>query len=192
MVRIPAGASSIDIRQNGYGGRKKDDNYIAVRDVDTGEYLMNGGFILSMFKKSIQYGDVILDYTGSDTVTERLNSTKPIKKDLVVEVLTVGALNPPDIIFTYLVSSEKQVEYRWMTADRWSHCDRLCKGELVLFKPTFPPVHMDSIKYKQSPWSQAGLRVCSLLLSIGVLGLLCNRNLFFVKLALGHLILRHP
>ena len=135
VVRIPAGASSIDIRQNGHGGRKKDDNYIAVRDVDTGEYLMNGGFILSMFKKSIQYGDVILDYTGSDTVTERLNSTKPIKKDLVVEVLTVGALNPPDIIFTYLVSREKQVEYRWMTADRWSHCDRLCKGELVLYKP---------------------------------------------------------
>ena len=138
VVRIPAGASSIDIRQNGHSGSKKDDNYIAVRDVDTGEYLMNGGFILSMFKKSIQYGDVILDYTGSDTVTERLNSTKPIKKDLVVEVLTVGALNPPDIIFTYLVSREKQVEYRWMTVDRWSHCDRLCKGELVLFKPTFP------------------------------------------------------
>ena len=128
VVRIPAGASSIDIRQKGFLGKKKDDNYIAVRDVDTGEYLINGGFILSMFKKSIQYGDVILDYTGSDTVTERLNSTKPLRKDLVVEVLTVGALNPPDVSYTYLVSRERQVRYRWRTGDRWSHCDKLCGG----------------------------------------------------------------
>ena len=34
----------------------QDDNYIAVRDVDTGEYMMNGGFVVSMFQKSIQYG----------------------------------------------------------------------------------------------------------------------------------------
>ena len=33
----------------------QDDNYIAVRDVDTGEYMMNGGFVVSMFQKSIQY-----------------------------------------------------------------------------------------------------------------------------------------
>ena len=32
----------------------QDDNYIAVRDVDTGEYMMNGGFVVSMFQKSIQ------------------------------------------------------------------------------------------------------------------------------------------
>ena len=128
VVRIPAGASSIDIRQNGYSGRKKDDNYIAVRNVETGDYLMNGGFILSMFKKSIQYGDVILDYTGSDVILERLNSTKPIRKDLVVEVLTVGALYPPDVTYSYLVSRQSQVEYKWRTADKWSHCDKLCKG----------------------------------------------------------------
>ena len=33
----------------------QDDNYIAVRDVDSGEYMMNGGFVVSMFQKSIQY-----------------------------------------------------------------------------------------------------------------------------------------
>ena len=44
----------------------QDDNYIAVRDVDTGEYMMNGGFVVSMFQKSIQYGGTILHYTGSD------------------------------------------------------------------------------------------------------------------------------
>jgi len=35
-------------------GRRKDDNYIALRDVDTGEYLINGGFVVSMFSKTIQ------------------------------------------------------------------------------------------------------------------------------------------
>ena len=84
--------------------------------------------MIRLQQKSIQYGDVILDYTGSDTVTERLNSTKPLRKDLVVEVLTVGALNPPDVSYTYLVSRERQVRYRWRTGDRWSHCDKLCGG----------------------------------------------------------------
>ena len=32
----------------------QDNNYIAVKDVDTGEYMMNGGFVVSMFQKSIQ------------------------------------------------------------------------------------------------------------------------------------------
>ena len=132
VVKIPAGASSIDIQQNGHSGKKKDDNYIAVRDVDTGEYLVNGGFILSMFKKSILYGNIIMDYTGSDVVRERLNSTKPIAKDLVVEVLTVGSLHPPDMTYTYLVPADRLVEYRWRSGDRWTHCHKLCKGNCVI------------------------------------------------------------
>ena len=127
-VKIPAGASNIDIRQKGWKGLSRDDNYIAVRDSLTGEYLINGGFILSMYKSHIHYGDVILDYTGSDTVNERLNCSKPLSRDLIVEVLTVGSLYPPQLSYTYMVSTEKQTEYKWKIANRWSHCDKLCKG----------------------------------------------------------------
>ena len=41
---------------------------------------------MSMFRKTIQYGGITLEYSGSDSVVERVNSSKPIKKDLVVEV----------------------------------------------------------------------------------------------------------
>ena len=130
MVRIPAGASSINIQQNARSGRRKDDNYIAVRDGGTGEYLVNGGFILSMFKKSIIYGDIIMDYTGSDVAKERLNSTKPIPKDLIVEVLTVGDLQQPNLTYSYLVPRDKLVEFRWRAGSRWTHCDKLCTGRI--------------------------------------------------------------
>ena len=52
----------------------------------SGEYLLNGDFVMSMFRKTIQYGGITLEYSGSDSVVERVNSSKPIKKDLVVEV----------------------------------------------------------------------------------------------------------
>ena len=128
VVKIPTGASNIDIRQKGWRGLSRDDNYIAVKDSLSGKYLINGGFILSMYKSHIQFGDVLLDYTGSDIVNERLNCSKPISRDLIVEVLTVGSLYPPQLSYSYMVSSEKQFDYKWKVADRWSHCDRLCRG----------------------------------------------------------------
>ena len=131
VVRIPAGATSIDIQQNGYSGRKKDDNYIAVRDAENGHYLLNGDFILSMYSKSILYGDAVLDYSGSAVVKERLNSTKPIAKDLIVEVLTVGSLQSPDLTYTYMVPRHKEAEYHWVSGNRWTHCSKLCKGNEV-------------------------------------------------------------
>ena len=41
-------------RQVGYLNKKKDDTYIALRDTDNGEYIINGGFVVSMFSKSVQ------------------------------------------------------------------------------------------------------------------------------------------
>jgi hypothetical protein len=39
-----------------------------------------------MFRKLILYGGTTLEYTGSDAVVERINTSKPINKDLIVEV----------------------------------------------------------------------------------------------------------
>jgi hypothetical protein len=33
-----------------------------------------------------QYGGITLEYSGSDASVERINSSKPLKKDLMVEV----------------------------------------------------------------------------------------------------------
>ena len=130
VVRIPAGATNIRVSQTSWSGTARDDNYIAVRDSQSGEYLINGGFVLSMYSSHIQYGDVILHYTGSDVVTESLTCSKPLSKDLIVEVLTVGSLYPPQLDYSFMVSVQSQpTEYRWEVADRWEHCDKLCKGQ---------------------------------------------------------------
>ena len=133
VVRIPAGAANIRVSQVSWSGGARDHNYIAARDSQSGRYLINGGFVLSMYSSQIEYGGVMLDYSGSDVVTETLRCDKPLTKDLIVEVLTVGSLHPPQLNYSYMVStspsSPRQTEYRWELADRWSHCDKLCKGQ---------------------------------------------------------------
>ena len=86
VTRIPAGSTNMDVRQKGYQGSNRDDNYLALMDAQTGEYLLNGNFVVSMFQKTIQFGGTTIEYSGSDAVLERLNSSKPIKRDLVVQV----------------------------------------------------------------------------------------------------------
>lgn len=55
-------------------------------DPDNREYILNGNFVVSMFKKVMQYGGVLLSYTGSDSVTERVNCSKQLQKDLELYV----------------------------------------------------------------------------------------------------------
>ena len=50
------------------------------------EYILNGDFVMTMFRKIILYDGITLEYSGSDTVVERINSSQPLRKDLLVEV----------------------------------------------------------------------------------------------------------
>ncbi|CAG7721092.1 unnamed protein product, partial [Allacma fusca] len=84
VVRIPAGASSIDIRQ--ISPTSRDDNYLALKDPSTNEFLLNGNYVVSMFRKNVHASGTILEYSGSDSSTERINSSRPIVSDLIVEV----------------------------------------------------------------------------------------------------------
>ena len=53
------------LRNCGVLRNNNDDTYIALRDVDTGEYILNGDFVMSMFRKTIQYGGTTLEYSVS-------------------------------------------------------------------------------------------------------------------------------
>ena len=44
-----------------------------------------------------QYGGTMLEYSGSDVVQEKIYASKPIQKDLIVEVLSVGDIHPPQV-----------------------------------------------------------------------------------------------
>ncbi|XP_054290364.1 A disintegrin and metalloproteinase with thrombospondin motifs 20-like [Macrosteles quadrilineatus] len=130
VVRIPAGSSNLDVRQHGFRGSYKDDNYLALMDGETGEYILNGNSIVSMFRKVILYGGTTLEYSGSDSVVERVNSSRPLSKDLLIEVLSVGNLYPPDIKYSYTVQRTSLAQYSWRVSEQWSVCDKVCNGEM--------------------------------------------------------------
>uniref|UniRef100_A0A023EZL6 Putative a disintegrin and metalloproteinase with thrombospondin motifs 9 n=1 Tax=Triatoma infestans TaxID=30076 RepID=A0A023EZL6_TRIIF len=125
VVRIAKGSSNIDIRQTGYNS-SKDDNYLALMDSETNDRILNGNFVVSMFEKRFLYGGVILQYSGSSEAIERINSSRPLEKDLIVQVLSVGNLTPPNIKYEYSVHKQR---YKWLISTSWSKCNKMCNGE---------------------------------------------------------------
>lgn len=51
-----------------------------------GEFLLNGVFVVSMFKKEVKVGNVVIEYSGSENVVERINCTERIEEEIVVQV----------------------------------------------------------------------------------------------------------
>lgn len=51
-----------------------------------GEFLLNGEFVVSMFKREIKVGNAVIEYSGSDHVIERINCTERIEEEIIVQV----------------------------------------------------------------------------------------------------------
>ncbi|KAG7478040.1 hypothetical protein MATL_G00076160 [Megalops atlanticus] len=129
VVRIPSGATNIDVRQHSYSGKPEDDNYLAISN-SRGEYLLNGEFVVSMFKREIKVGNAIIEYSGSDHVVERINCTDRIEEEIIVQVLSVGNLYNPDVRYSYNIPIEdKPQQFFWDAYGPWQECSRLCQGE---------------------------------------------------------------
>ncbi|KAI5093665.1 A disintegrin and metalloproteinase with thrombospondin motifs 9 [Silurus meridionalis] len=129
VVRIPSGATNIDVRQHSYSDKPEDDNYLAVAN-SRGEYLLNGDFVVSMFKREVKVGRAVLEYSGSDHVVERLNCTERIEEEIVIQVLSVGNLFNPDVRYSYNIPIEDMTQqFVWDSYGPWQECNRLCQGE---------------------------------------------------------------
>jgi thrombospondin motif-containing protein 9 len=161
VLLLPAGAANIDIRQYGYQGSNNDDNYIGtgtllfkhssecfcylififtripvLKTSKPGKYLLNGNFALSssMKRKTYTYEGTVLQYSGTETVVERLTlSLKPLQRDLIVEVLSIGNLRPPNITYHYTISASEFTNYRWVLGE-WADCSHVCQGSVVTTK----------------------------------------------------------
>lgn len=55
---------------------------------------MNGHWIVTPFQKVVEFAGTMLEYTGSNTAIERINSTKPLQKKLLVQVGMATAEQP--------------------------------------------------------------------------------------------------
>ncbi|XP_076238234.1 A disintegrin and metalloproteinase with thrombospondin motifs 9 [Calliopsis andreniformis] len=126
VTKIPAGSSNIDIKQHGWMGSKDDSNYLALRLGEGGEYILNGYFMV-MHRKVIVQPGVTIEYSGPESVVERLNSSRPIATDLILEVLSVLNLYPPQITYEYTVPKKILNSYTWILSN-WSECSHTCQG----------------------------------------------------------------
>ncbi|EGI58976.1 A disintegrin and metalloproteinase with thrombospondin motifs 20 [Acromyrmex echinatior] len=123
VAKIPAGSSYIDIKQHGWLNSHNDSNYLALRIGEDGEYILNGNFMV-MHRKVIVHPGVTIEYSGPESVVERLNSSRPTAIDLILEA---GNVYPPQITYEYTVPKRILNSYTWLLSD-WSTCNRMCQG----------------------------------------------------------------
>ncbi|KAG8577664.1 hypothetical protein GDO81_010252, partial [Engystomops pustulosus] len=128
IVKIPAGATNIDIHQHSYSGRSDDDNYLALSD-GQGNFVLNGNFVVSRFKREINARGAVLEYSGSDHVIERINCTDRLEEDLILQILCVGNLYNPDVRYTFNIPIEDKFnQFSWSKYGPWQACNKLCQG----------------------------------------------------------------
>uniref|UniRef100_A0A3B3X902 Peptidase M12B domain-containing protein n=1 Tax=Poecilia mexicana TaxID=48701 RepID=A0A3B3X902_9TELE len=118
VVRIPAGATNIDVKQVSYSGKPEDDNYLALSDGQS-NFLLNGNFVVAMFKREITFKGTVIEYSGSDTKVERINCTDRIEEELVLQVLKTSEF------FVPRRSRKHLLLYRWHVAGK-SDCSAKC------------------------------------------------------------------
>ncbi|XP_064632863.1 A disintegrin and metalloproteinase with thrombospondin motifs 9-like [Lineus longissimus] len=128
IARIPKYSTRIHIAQHRHRNAKEDENYIALMN-HQGEYILNGGYVVSMFAQKIKFGGTSMYYSGSDQAVETVNSTSILQNDLIVLVLCVGALYPPSISINSTHSLGNQTTFRWDRSGLWSNCSHECQGK---------------------------------------------------------------
>ncbi|XP_039619928.1 A disintegrin and metalloproteinase with thrombospondin motifs 15-like [Polypterus senegalus] len=109
VVMLPAGASSIDVRQRGYKGMVNDDNYLAVKN-GQGKYLLNGNYVVSAVERDIMVKGSLLRYSGTTTSVEMLQAFRPLQESLTIEVLSVGKMTPPRIRYSFYLPKDNKEE----------------------------------------------------------------------------------
>ncbi|GAB1597885.1 A disintegrin and metalloproteinase with thrombospondin motifs 9-like, partial [Argonauta hians] len=127
VVDIPAGASSIHVSQHGYGNRA-DENYLALQD-SKGNFILNGDFTIKEYHHRFRVKGGSVEYSGSINPIEQINSSSIIEEQLTVLVLSVGSVEPPNVFYSYSISTGENVRYSWNANGPWTDCDNICQGQ---------------------------------------------------------------
>uniref|UniRef100_A0A670JF10 ADAM metallopeptidase with thrombospondin type 1 motif 20 n=1 Tax=Podarcis muralis TaxID=64176 RepID=A0A670JF10_PODMU len=128
VVKIPIGATNLDIHQHSYSGKPEDDNYLALSNTQ-GHFFLNGNFVVSLSKKEISMYGTNFEYSGSNNTVERINSTGWLEEEILLQVLCVGNLYNPDIRYSFNVPVEEgQDLFIWDPYGLWQDCSKMCQG----------------------------------------------------------------
>ncbi|KAG5867323.1 hypothetical protein JTB14_008248 [Gonioctena quinquepunctata] len=131
VVRIPKGSSNLNITQNSYPN-VLDENYLVLIDGETGISILNGDHMANTDGLEVEFGNIVLKYSGSNATIEWITSPKNRKlpKDLVLSVLSVGSLSPPDIRYKYVIDVKEAPRYGWRLLKKlWTKCNSICEGK---------------------------------------------------------------
>lgn len=102
MVKIPAGSTHIKVRQHKAKDQTRYTAYLALRR-PSGEYLLNGKFMISTSETIIPLIGSVLNYSGWSQRDEWLHSMGPgaIQEALVVQILATDAKKPLDVRYSF-------------------------------------------------------------------------------------------
>lgn len=106
IVTIPVGATNIDVKQRSNKGIKHDGNYLAIKR-ESGGYILNGNFSVSMVEQDIPVLGAVLKYSGSSTPLERIQSFRQLKEAITIQLLaTAGDDDPPKVKYTFFIPKD--------------------------------------------------------------------------------------
>nr|XP_056702477.1 A disintegrin and metalloproteinase with thrombospondin motifs 20 [Euleptes europaea] len=128
VVKIPIGATNVEIYQHSYSGNPEDDNYLALSNTQ-GNFFLNGNFVVSLSKKEISIFGVNFEYSGSNNTIERINTTGRLKEGILLQVLCVGNLYSPDVRYSFNIPVEEGSDlFTWNAYGLWQDCSKMCQG----------------------------------------------------------------
>ncbi|MGH0146091.1 UNVERIFIED_CONTAM: hypothetical protein FKN15_035149 [Acipenser sinensis] len=117
VVRIPAGATSIDIRQHSYSGKPEDDNYLGYNVVVR---IPAGATSIDIRQHS---------YSGKPEDDNYLGESRD-RWQKILKVLCVGNLYNPDVRYSFNIPIEDRKEqFVWDSFGSWQECNSMCQGE---------------------------------------------------------------
>ncbi|XP_062236424.1 A disintegrin and metalloproteinase with thrombospondin motifs 5 [Platichthys flesus] len=104
VVKIPAGSTHVKVRQHKAKDQTRYTAYLALRR-PSGEYLLNGKFMISTSETIIPLIGSVLNYSGWSQRDEWLHSMGPgaLQEALVVQILATDAKKPLDVRYSFFM-----------------------------------------------------------------------------------------
>ncbi|XP_061654499.1 A disintegrin and metalloproteinase with thrombospondin motifs 5 isoform X1 [Phyllopteryx taeniolatus] len=102
VVKIPVGSTHIKVRQHKAKDQTRFTAYLALRR-PSGDYLLNGKFMISTSESIIPLNGSVLNYSGWSQRDEWLHSMGPgaLQEALVVQILATDAKKPLDVRYSF-------------------------------------------------------------------------------------------
>lgn len=107
--------------------------FISALSDSQSNFLLNGNFVVAMFKREITFKGAVIEYSGSDTKVERINCTDRIDGELILQVLTFSFL------YSHLVSLISQFN-ETMCLCAYRCCYRFCVWETFTARMCVTPL----------------------------------------------------